>query len=355
MSRKTLEQIIDVDGNTLSPEFVDQIREQAPIVAEIIYKQAPGVEPTPGIAQQGVLEEIAEKYPGGTTPVIFRGDWLAFKNAVFQLVLDAWSALKQKDDKAKADALKGTKDRKSRIRKQVGFPDDAVDDDEDETKDFDHEVYEFLEEQTSIVAKDLFESDPESPPVLATATRVRTRIASRFGGQASFTRSQTDDLDKWVLQRLLTKFNDLKKQKSREEQAKLPSQVVDDSEDRQEAVRDRRTLLAPYLPGHAGTDMLDEQGDEEACTLKAANLMMGMMGETQTILGNAATNPLQRGVMVERGLRYSGDLYTMPPRYFGGTLDKAEQYGTYSDYFPDVQSPRPSSLMQSSVFGKFSS
>jgi hypothetical protein len=104
--------------------------------------------------------------------------------------------------------------------------------------------------------------------------------------------------------------------------------INDDMEESKTAKIDRRTTLAPYLPEHAGTSVFDEQSTEQACVLKASNLMMGQLGDSN-VLGNVSTNPMQFGLMVERGLRFNEDTNLFPTYYQGGSLTEGDlQSGT---------------------------
>jgi len=92
--------------------------------------------------------------------------------------------------------------------------------------------------------------------------------------------------------------------------------------------RDRSSLVAlrPFLAS-AGTDMLAEQDSYESDKLKEANLLMGQRSVNWPN-GNIS-NPLWVGNVVNEGIRYAPQLYDMPVRLKGGTLDVATLYGSY--------------------------
>jgi hypothetical protein len=101
----------------------------------------------------------------------------------------------------------------------------------------------------------------------------------------------------------------------------------DDMVTRAEHEANKKSALRPFLP-IAGTDAFDNQDDQESDKLKAQNLMMGMSKPPNWPLSNI-DNPFWLQNMALQGLRYSGQLFDMPPVMNGGTLAEAKLYGSY--------------------------
>ena len=99
----------------------------------------------------------------------------------------------------------------------------------------------------------------------------------------------------------------------------------DDTEE--DVKEDAHIRLREYLP-QGGTSFLDEQMDEESDLLKQQNLLMGQYKPVNWPLGNV-DNPFWVDNMQNNGLRYKGDLFDMPVKFTGGTLDPAALYGSY--------------------------
>ena len=120
----------------------------------------------------------------------------------------------------------------------------------------------------------------------------------------------------------------------------------DDINDNLERDRSSLVSLRPFLAS-AGTDMLAEQESYESDKLKEANLLMGQRSVNWPN-GNIS-NPLWVGNVVNEGIRYAPQLYDMPVRLKGGTLDVATLYGSYR------KRPSPATVRESYSIPRYGS
>ena len=121
----------------------------------------------------------------------------------------------------------------------------------------------------------------------------------------------------------------------------LANAFIRDTINTSKMYQDRYNSLRPFLP-HAGTELFDEQGSDEAVALKIDNLLMGQVKPLNWPLGGIDSNPLHMQNIANQGLQQMGPLNETPTYYEGGTLTMGDRlYGTVRGSLLSAGDPGP--------------